>query len=311
MSIISDTEYKKRFKTGIKNLIKGVTNELKIKSRDSITAKLIAFNHNTLRHSESLMKFKDANNVEQFDQFIDKLIKEFQFREKYFAPDHCKNFFEGSIDKIKNEFVDRRDLHYNKDLVKADSETLFLLLIEILSYRQLHRSMEGTNHLKSITIKELRNLIFKNLVYDNNEPVFKPKHQKMDGVDGEYEIPIPFKLKKKNIKNNLAKELSIKLPSVKRDAEDKITSLNLNQTAWLVKCLMKEKIVLNSKNYQPKTEISKAIQVLTGYGSEKIRQILSSNTGEITSKDLNELKAKIKNLLTTLDTIAKDKVTAK
>ena len=60
---------------------------------------------------------------------------------------------------------------------------------------------------------------------------------------------------------------------LKRDANDKLTALNLEQTVLLISYLQKEKIILPDSYLSDKT-ISQAFELLTGYSQHTIRQSL-------------------------------------
>lgn len=60
---------------------------------------------------------------------------------------------------------------------------------------------------------------------------------------------------------------------LKRDANDKLTALNLEQSVLLISYLQKEKIILPDSYLSDKT-ISQAFELLTGYSQNTIRQSL-------------------------------------
>lgn len=66
---------------------------------------------------------------------------------------------------------------------------------------------------------------------------------------------------------------------IKRERDDKITQLNMEQTALLIYCLRHNKIILKDEYLNDK-EAGYAFSILTGYSSETIRQNL--NKKEIT-----------------------------
>ncbi len=71
--------------------------------------------------------------------------------------------------------------------------------------------------------------------------------------------------------------LRIKLPRVKqRIANDGLTTLSQSQTVAFIQIIKDSGIILRDKAFQSNTQIAKAFQVLTGYGSENTRQKLSS-----------------------------------
>lgn len=73
--------------------------------------------------------------------------------------------------------------------------------------------------------------------------------------------------------NSSIKSITIGLPKLKeRIANDGITSLSRTQTAILVKMLRKNKVFFRDESFQTKENIYKAIQVLTGYGKQGIKE---------------------------------------
>ncbi len=90
-----------------------------------------------------------------------------------------------------------------------------------------------------------------------------------------------------------------------RKPNDNFTSLSLVQTAMLFRLLKEHSIILSDSNYQPDTELAKAIHILTGYSNNTIRPELGKplhhsdrNEGDIKavystlSKIVSELKNK-------------------
>lgn len=61
---------------------------------------------------------------------------------------------------------------------------------------------------------------------------------------------------------------------VKRQRDDKVTQLNQEQTALLIYCLRKTKIILKDEDLNNK-EAGQAFSILTGYSAETIRQNLN------------------------------------
>lgn len=85
---------------------------------------------------------------------------------------------------------------------------------------------------------------------------------------------------------------------VKRTRDDNITKLNQEQTALLIYCLQKTKVILTDE-YLNNKEAGQAFSLLTGYSADTIRQnlnkselgrIATSKNVEAVTKTLSELK---------------------
>ena len=75
---------------------------------------------------------------------------------------------------------------------------------------------------------------------------------------------------------------------LKRDANDKLTALNLEQSVLLISYLQKEKIILPDSYLSDKT-ISQAFELLTGYSQNTIRQSLGQYINFRTKINLKQL----------------------
>ena len=92
-----------------------------------------------------------------------------------------------------------------------------------------------------------------------------------------------------------SKKISIALPKVERSANDKITSLTLDQTTYLFSLLREQGIILKEKNYQSASNIALAIKILTGYNDQNVRAKLDKND-DINRFDKNVVQGKIKKI---------------
>lgn len=99
----------------------------------------------------------------------------------------------------------------------------------------------------------------------------------------------------KSIKNQ--KKIIVSLPKVRRDKDDNITVLKADQTVYLALFLKEARIILKDNTYQTNAEIAKALQVMTGYSAESMRQVMSTPIEKIDKKDLRALKTNVENLL--------------
>ena len=81
------------------------------------------------------------------------------------------------------------------------------------------------------------------------------------------------------------RRMDIYLPKTgERKANDGITSLSLKQTAYLFNMLRSEKIIFKDESYQTKENIYKAIQVLTGYSKQTIKEAMNLRDFEDSDK---------------------------
>lgn len=83
-----------------------------------------------------------------------------------------------------------------------------------------------------------------------------------------------------------------KSKGLKRNATDKRTNLSLSQTGLLFQLLKTEGIILNSIDYQPDTELAKAIEALTGYSHKNIRPKLGQGLNHVDTKENDVIKLK-------------------
>lgn len=90
--------------------------------------------------------------------------------------------------------------------------------------------------------------------------------------------------------------IEIRKPKVpQRKANDNYTSLSLVQTAIFFRLLKEDQIILNDPTYQPDTELSKAIQAMTGFSPNTLRQELGKPLHHI-DKELEDIKEVVSSL---------------
>lgn len=99
----------------------------------------------------------------------------------------------------------------------------------------------------------------------------------------------------KEVKESLNGIANQRKRKITRDAHDKLTSLNQEQTALLVHYLQQEKVFLKGEHLNDK-EMGTAFEILTGYSQHTLRQTLGKFTKSISKENLKE----IDNLLTRL-----------
>lgn len=109
--------------------------------------------------------------------------------------------------------------------------------------------------------KDSKTVVFKNLKKFPVEPTSKQNITEPTNIE----------------EQESGRKIDIYLPKIKqRIANDGITSLSLNQTAYLFNMLRNEKIIFKDESYQTKENIYKAIQVLTGYSKQTIKKAMNS-----------------------------------
>jgi hypothetical protein len=89
---------------------------------------------------------------------------------------------------------------------------------------------------------------------------------------------------------------SLKTPKIKREALDKLTSLNQEQTVLLMYYLQQEKVILRGDNLTD-LNAGKAFEILTGYSQHTLRQNLSKfylYQNKINLKEISKLLARLK-----------------
>ena len=81
------------------------------------------------------------------------------------------------------------------------------------------------------------------------------------------------------------RKIDIFLPKIKeRRGNDTFTSLSLTQTAVFFNMLRQEKVIFKDESYQTKENIYKAIQVLTGYSRQTLKEAMNISRPEETDK---------------------------
>ncbi len=91
------------------------------------------------------------------------------------------------------------------------------------------------------------------------------------------------------------KKLCVPIPKVERSSNDKITSLTLEQTTYLISLLRESRVFLQDKNYQPAINIAMSTKLMTGYNDQNIRTKLDKY-GEIHRLDKIVVQEKLKEI---------------
>ena len=96
------------------------------------------------------------------------------------------------------------------------------------------------------------------------------------------------------------RNIKIGLPKVKeRSSKDGLTALSQSQTVTLIKILRQNNIIFKDGSYQSNTNIAKAFEILTGYGSGGIRKGLSTHI--YPKDDLVVLRKALSSLISLID----------
>jgi hypothetical protein len=93
---------------------------------------------------------------------------------------------------------------------------------------------------------------------------------------------------------------AVKGISFKREAHDKLTSLNQEQTALLMHYLQQERVFLKGENLNDKN-MSIAFEILTGYSYNTLRQTVGKYAKSISKENLEEILRLLAHLTTAVE----------
>ena len=106
-----------------------------------------------------------------------------------------------------------------------------------------------------------------------------------------------------------AKQIALrKRAKLKRERNDNYTSLTMEQTAYLNAFLKEQKIFIRDGSYLSKKSNAEALEILTGFDSEKLRQKLSTSNRDMKKSDLIAVKKTLEGVLNDIDSAINDRI---
>lgn len=213
----------------------------------------------------------------KLDRAIDRI--------KTVAQAFMKSYEWKSLDyKQKQQFLAIKNLR--SDLIKVDTP-----------FQEAYRILLGKIGLKILTEKDKKREnttlnrqvvgLIKDLFYDHFQVELNRKIQnelKKYLPKSDYELAVMVDEEEQQVEQS-GRKIDIRLPKIKeRRGNYTITSLTLTQTAVFFNMLRQEKVIFKDESYQTKENIYKAIQVLTGYSRQTLKEAMNISRPEETDK---------------------------
>jgi hypothetical protein len=232
---------------------------------------------------------------DELDLTIDYLESSEEGELRYILGDLSQTKLDKAIDKLKSvaqvfmKSSDWKLLDYKqKQQFLAVKNLRSDLIKEDMPFQEAYRILLGKVGLKILTEKEKKKGnttlnrqvlgLIKGLFYDHFQVELNRKIQnelKKYLPKSDYELAVVVDEEQQQEEQS-GRKIDIFLPKIKeRRGNDTITSLSLTQTAIFFNMLRQEKVIFKDESYQTKENIYKAIQVLTGYSRQTLKEAMN------------------------------------